>query len=275
VAKSRARNFADLIGVDAIVDDSNDLIGGGTIAYTAILDLPTSGNNTGDTGFVTDNNKFYVWNGSGWYSVATVNETPTWDSDGQPESTYAVPVDGSGVTITPAASDPDGFAITYTTVTDSNFDAFAEITENSDGSFTVTKLSSTTEDATGTVTFRASDGVNIVSNISTFTITFSYAIEDSNYTTGLITGAAADDNQSITDSSTNNLTLTVNGNASAQTYSPYRSGGYSYYFDGDGDWVSLPSSSSFAFGTGDFTIDFWIYADSQTDKFILDTRNGS
>jgi hypothetical protein len=234
-------------------------IGGGTTSYSTINDLPLVDNSTGDTAFVTANNKLYIWNGAGWYAIATVNETPTWDSGGQPESTYTVPNDGSGITITPAASDPEGFAITYTTVTDSEFDAFAEITENSDGSFTVTKLSSSTENATGTVTFRASDGVNILSNISTFTITFASAVENSNYTTALITGAAADDNQSITDSSTNNNTLTVGGNASAQNYSPYRSGGYSYYFDGNGDYLKVASSDATNMGTGDFTIECWFY----------------
>ena len=252
-------------------------IGGGTTSYSTIGDLPLVDNSTGDTAFVTANNKLYIWNGSGWYAIATVNETPTWDSGGQPESTYTVPDDGSGITITPAASDPEGFAITYTTVTDSDFDAFAEITENSDGSFTVTKLSSATQSATGTVTFRASDGVNILSNVSSFTLTVVTSVEDSNYTSLLLTsvGSNSGTNGSVTDGSTNNHTITVNGNTSSQTYSPYRSGGYSYYFDGDGDWISLPSSSSFAFGTGDFTIDFWIYADNQSDKFILDTRNSS
>ena len=33
----------------------------------------------------------------------------------------------------------------------------------------------------------------------------------------------------------------------------------SLYFDGSEDYLSTPSNTDFAFGTGDFTIDFWIY----------------
>lgn len=39
-------------------------------------------------------------------------------------------------------------------------------------------------------------------------------------------------------------------------------GGGCIYFDGTNDYVSIPSSSTFAFGTGDFTLDVWIYPTS-------------
>jgi hypothetical protein len=251
-------------------------IGGGTTSYNTIGDLPLVDNDTGDTAFVTANNKLYVWNGSGWYAIATVNETPTWDSGSSPESTYTVPNDGSSLTITLAASDPEGFPITYTAITDSEFDAFADITQNSDDSFTVTKISSATQSATGTVTFRASDGVNILSNVSSFTLTIVSQIEDSNYTSLLLTsvGSNGGTNSTVTDGSTNSHSITVNGNASAQTFSPYRSGGYSYYFDGNGDYLTMANSSTFAFGTGDFTIDFWIYSTGADNVFICDWRDG-
>ena len=244
-------------------------IGGGTTSYNTIGDLPLVDNDTGDTAFVTANNKLYVWNGSGWYAIATVNETPTWDSGSSPESTYTVPNDGSSLTITLAASDPEGFPITYTAVTDSEFEAFAEITQNSDDSFTVTKLSSATQSATGTVTFKASDGVNIVSNVSTFTITFVAEIEDSKYTSLLLTsvGSNGGTNGSVTDGSTNSRTVTVNGNSSLQTYSPYRSGGYSYYFDGSGDYLSIVDDSMTQ--TGEFTVELWFYSPSASEQVLF------
>jgi hypothetical protein len=31
------------------------------------------------------------------------------------------------------------------------------------------------------------------------------------------------------------------------------------YFDGTGDWLLAPSSQNIGFGTGDFTIEFWLY----------------
>ncbi len=46
-------------------------------------------------------------------------------------------------------------------------------------------------------------------------------------------------------------------NGASITYG-YSSGG-AIYFDGSNDYVSIPSSSTFAFGTGDFTLECWIY----------------
>jgi hypothetical protein len=45
------------------------------------------------------------------------------------------------------------------------------------------------------------------------------------------------------------------------------------YFDGSGDWL-IPSGSSalYAFGTGDFTIEFWIYIPVTQTSIIYDSR---
>ena len=32
-------------------------------------------------------------------------------------------------------------------------------------------------------------------------------------------------------------------------------------FDGNGDWITVAESEDFNFGTGDFTVEFWIYWD--------------
>ena len=50
------------------------------------------------------------------------------------------------------------------------------------------------------------------------------------------------------------------------------------YFDGTGDYLSTtPSSSAFSFGTGDFTIEYWVYVNSGTNNGIFqlsDTAGG-
>ncbi|GMX60063.1 MAG: hypothetical protein MNSN_10890 [Minisyncoccus archaeiphilus] len=47
-------------------------------------------------------------------------------------------------------------------------------------------------------------------------------------------------------------------------------GSASTYFDGSGDYIDIPSSSDFEFGSNDFTIDFWIYRVVADDGRILD-----
>lgn len=64
---------------------------------------------------------------------------------------------------------------------------------------------------------------------------------------------------------------TLNGNvAIANTASYY---GNSAFFDGNGDYITIPSNSDFSFGTGDFTVEFWMRRfDTGTNTGLLDTR---
>ena len=59
------------------------------------------------------------------------------------------------------------------------------------------------------------------------------------------------------DLSNSNHTVTFNGNASLST-AQSKFGGSSCYFDGTGDYLSFDASSNWDFGTGDFTIEFWV-----------------
>lgn len=69
----------------------------------------------------------------------------------------------------------------------------------------------------------------------------------------------------ITDASASPKTVTVNGNAQiSTTQSKY--GGASGYFDGSGDYLSVPASTDFDFGSGDFTIQLW-FKTSQTAQY--------
>lgn len=65
-------------------------------------------------------------------------------------------------------------------------------------------------------------------------------------------------NNTFLDSSTNNFTITRNGNTTQGTFSPYGDN-WSNYFDGSGDYLQLSYNSNFSFGSGDFTIEGWWY----------------
>ena len=64
------------------------------------------------------------------------------------------------------------------------------------------------------------------------------------------------------DTSTNKFEVTVFGDTKAANFNPYTPGYYSAYFDGTGDYLTVPGNSSFALGTGDFTLEVWLYANS-------------
>jgi hypothetical protein len=67
---------------------------------------------------------------------------------------------------------------------------------------------------------------------------------------------------SVTDSSAKATQIT--SNTPQGTFTPFLgSGHYSVYFDGSGDY--LTSTNSIAFGTGDFTIEFWVYPTRSPD----------
>lgn len=84
-----------------------------------------------------------------------------------------------------------------------------------------------------------------------------------NYVTLLLNGDGvnAAQNNTFLDSSTNNFTITRNGNTTQGTFSPYGSN-WSNYFPGTaGQSISMPTNTSLDL-TGDFTIECWCYANS-------------
>jgi len=70
----------------------------------------------------------------------------------------------------------------------------------------------------------------------------------------------------FTDSSSNAISVTANGNAQIST-AQSKFGGASGLFDGSGDYALTASNSALGLGTGDFTIELWARFDSAVDGF--------
>lgn len=69
--------------------------------------------------------------------------------------------------------------------------------------------------------------------------------------------------------------VTVNGNAQIST-AQGKFGGAALLFDGNGDYLSIANSTDFDFGTGDFTIEMWVYLESVSGNHHLVGRyNGN
>jgi hypothetical protein len=82
------------------------------------------------------------------------------------------------------------------------------------------------------------------------------------YVTTLLSASTPTGNTFVSDASTNSFAITTNGPPRPNNFNPYTSGYYSCYFDGTGDYLTSASNASLGFGTGDFTIEMWIYANS-------------
>jgi hypothetical protein len=70
-------------------------------------------------------------------------------------------------------------------------------------------------------------------------------------------GTNGGQNNTFLDSSTNNFTITRNGNTTQGTFSPYGSN-WSNYFDGSGDYLTAANNTALQM-SGDFTWEAWVY----------------
>jgi hypothetical protein len=68
-------------------------------------------------------------------------------------------------------------------------------------------------------------------------------------------------NNSYDDGSTSNHTITANGNVTQGSFGPFArpDGEWGWSFDGVGDYIQTAASSDFQFGTGDFTVEMWVF----------------
>jgi hypothetical protein len=244
----------DATDINQLNDSSGLLTSSSTtvVADMAAL-IALTGMSSGDQAFVTANNKLYFYNGSGWYLIATVqNDAPSAITG--VNGTYELSIDGTATTITAVSTDPEGFPLTWSSST-SGLGSIATVS-NTDNVFTITPSTTVSDAGTFTLTINATDGVNgAVSTSTNLTLTFIVTVTNSRYTTLLATADGTSDNNNITDSSSNNHSITVNGDTHAGTFSPYRSGGYSTKFDPNSYFNILNQP---AIGSGDCSIECWV-----------------
>jgi len=85
------------------------------------------------------------------------------------------------------------------------------------------------------------------------------------YTTLLLPGSGTNgaQNNTFLDGSTNNFTITRNGNTTQGTFSPFSQTGWGNYFNGSNAYLSIANDTSLQL-SGDFTIDLCVYLTAST-----------
>jgi hypothetical protein len=96
------------------------------------------------------------------------------------------------------------------------------------------------------------------------------------YTTLLLPGNGTNgaQNNTFLDGSTNNFTITRNGNTTQGTFSPFSQTGWGNYFNGS-SYLSLASNANLALGTSSFTVEAFFYLTSSTTNQTIFSPNGA
>ena len=149
----------------------SDLKGGSeTTVYSTAAGLPLTGVSGGAQAYVTETNRLYLWNGSGWDNIALINTAPTITTGAA--ATYTLASDGTATVITLVGTDPEGVPITWShAVTTGSLGSTAVVTQSANV-FTVTPSSTAAHAGTFSLTFTASDGINVATSTSAFTLAF-------------------------------------------------------------------------------------------------------
>ena len=92
-------------------------------------------------------------------------------------------------------------------------------------------------------------------------------------------------NDTFLDSSSSNLTVTRVGTTTQGSFTPFTVPALTSYsattyggsgsFNGSSNYLTTPSSAGYQFGTGDFTVEAWVYMTAAQNGAIIDTRGST
>ena len=92
-----------------------------------------------------------------------------------------------------------------------------------------------------------------------------------NYNTLLLNGDGTNgaQNNTFLDSSTNNFTITRNGNTTQGSFSPYGNLWSTFFNTSSGNYLTSSATNTSNFGSGNYTMEFWLNTSSATTKQIF------
>ena len=162
------------------------------------------------------------------------------------------------------------------------------INGTADGQGTVsTDFTQTEEARIGTDRSAASDFNGYISNFrlvkGTAVYTANFTPPTANLTAIANTSLLTCQSNRFIDNSSNSFAITRNGNTRVTSFAPFApptvytsAVGGSAYIDGSGDTLVTPATAAFAYGTGDFTYETWVYPESTpNDSYIISQPSAS
>ena len=198
-------------------------------------------------------------------NAVTFSATPSWTTGAALSG-----ASDTAISIQLAATD----ATSYSLAAGSSLPSGVTLSSGGLLSGTVTGLSA---DTTYNFTIIATDA-ELQDSTRAFTFTITIGDDYFKYVSLLLAGNGTNNSQNNTflDSSTNNFSITRNGNVPQGTFSPYGSN-WSNYFSGTTSF-STPNQAGFNLGTGNFTIEAWVFSISAGTNFgqqVIGKGNGS
>ena len=186
VINVKTQNTLDSAGINTILSTSNDvldssevisLMGTNSTKVYTVSNMDALGAVTGmiigNQALVTSTNKIFMYNGTGWYLIATItNGAPSAISN--VDSAYAF-ASGSPIIVNAIATDPEGLPLTWSSTTSGlgNIATIAQGTGDSSNYFTITPSTNDSDAGTFTLTIAATDNVNGAVNFpASFTLAF-------------------------------------------------------------------------------------------------------
>ena len=215
----------------------------------------------------------YVTNPDGGVAInvpgLNYSPTPVWTSS----STLPNGIVGSAISIQLTATDTT--TVSYSLASGSTLPTGLSLSSTGLLSGTVTGISGTT---VYTFTVNAVDTYS-QNTSQTFSITISVSDTYFPYTSLLLSASTNSANTSgtsnantVIDSSYNYNNITRAGNPGQGSFNPFGAN-WSNYFNGSTDYLTTPANTAFAFGTGDFTIECWVYTNSSATQRIVSAGN--
>jgi hypothetical protein len=217
-----------------------------------------------------------------------------WNNSG-PAARFAFAITATGIVVDTTS----GMALTFsgtTTITVGQWYHVAVTRTGSswrtfiNGTIISTATSSSTYSPTGMPVYIGdypsdfSTGYGYISNLRVLKGTALYTANTTITSSPLVSVAntvllTCNSNKFVDYSAANNF-ITRTGDAAVSKFSPFSSvtvtsASYSGYFDGTGDYLSVPSNNALDFGTGDFTVEGWVYQTSTVDPWFIISSSGS